>query len=292
MDKIQFYQWNHATLDQCDDRMDERAFAFGDGFFSTMGVFAGQIIALDFHHQRINQGLVAFALQLDVALLFAELRHLATKVHQGIIKIIITRQKQTLRGYGFVDDGNNKAQVYLKTSPINTSFATGFIQDIPVQAPIRVITLGSQLAHRPSRLAGLKLIGCTEQVLAHAELLAKQAFDASIDDGLVANVHGEWICATMGNIFYQLSDDIWYTPPVDKSGVAGVMRAKIMASGICGVVRERVLADGDLLKITRLFITNAVRGITPVAEFNITSFGDDKQRLLEPIFTRDCFDRC
>lgn len=292
MDKIQFYQWNHATLDKCDDRMDERAFAFGDGFFSTMGVFAGQIIALDFHHQRINQGLATFALQLDVALLLFKLRHLATKVQQGIIKIIITRQKQTLRGYGFVDDGNNKAQVYLKTSPINTSFATGFIQDVPVQAPIRIITLGSQLAHRPSRLAGLKLIGCTEQVLAHAELLAKQAFDASIDDGLVANVHGEWICATMGNIFYQLSNDIWYTPPVDKSGVAGVMRAKIMASGICGVVRERVLTDDDLLKITRLFITNAVRGITPVKQLNITCLGDKKQLSLQSVFTSGHLDQC
>ena len=46
MAMAKFYQYFNRTLVASDDRMDDRAFAFGDGFFSTIGVRQGQILFL------------------------------------------------------------------------------------------------------------------------------------------------------------------------------------------------------------------------------------------------------
>ncbi|MFB6348805.1 aminotransferase class IV [Moraxella sp. ZJ142] len=272
----QFYQWQQSALFACDARMDERAFAFGDGFFSTIGVYDGQMICADLHQKRILAGLAAFKLGLDDEWLMSDLAELAWQINQGIIKIIITRAVQSVRGYGFVADHQhgNTAQVFIKVMPSPIYRQVAFVRGIPVQPvqPRSMVLLDSQIAHRPARLSGIKLIGCAEQVLAHSELLAHQQADGSIADGLVANVHGDWVCATMGNIFYQLGEQ-WYTPPVDKSGVLGVMRTAIIHQNLLGAVSERVLTTADLVSVRKLISTNAVRGVTPMSQLCV---GDDR----------------
>ncbi|MFC0821294.1 aminotransferase class IV [Moraxella marmotae] len=278
----QFYQWQQSALFACDARMDERAFAFGDGFFSTIGVYDGQMICANLHQKRILAGLAAFKLGLDDERLMFDLAELAGQINQGIIKIIITRAVQAVRGYGFVADHQhgNTAQIFIKVMPLPIYQQVAFFRGIPVQPvqPRSMVLLDSQIAHRPARLSGIKLIGCAEQVLAHSELLAHQQADGGIADGLVANVHGDWVCATMGNIFYQLDNrgldnGQWYTPPVDKSGVLGVMRTAIIHQNLLGAVSERVLTTADLVSVRRLVSTNAVRGITPISQLCV---GDDR----------------
>lgn len=263
-----FYQYQPGDrLLECDARMDERAFAYGDGFFSTMGVHDGRLIGASFHKIRISQGAAAFALTIDIDDLMSRLVTEARQVGEGIIKIIITRPIQSVRGYGFF--GDELAQAYIKVMPSSLYQGVRIQDGIPIQPPMphAMALMHGKLGHRPPALAGLKLIGCAEQVMIHAELLARQRLDDEIGDGLVSNVHGEWVSAVMANVFYRL-EDRWYTPPVDRSGVAGVMRAAVMASGILGEVHQRVLIDADLLKISSLITTNAVRGITAITSLD------------------------
>lgn len=251
----------------CDARMDERAFAYGDGFFSTIGVCRGQMICAPFHVLRLTAGLSALRLSINVDDLVDELTALARQMGEGILKLIITRHKQTVRGYGFL--GEAQAQAFIKTMPSPLYQGVRIIEGIPVQpqAVRQMVLLDGKLGHRSPLLSGLKLIGCPEQVLIHAELLDRQQQDAGITDGLVANVHGEWISSTMANVFYEL-EGVWYTPPVDRSGVAGVMRAALMASSLLGKVHQRVLSTADLPKISSLLTTNAVRGITSITSLD------------------------
>ena len=101
MAMAKFYQYFNRTLVTSDDRMDDRAFAFGDGFFSTIGVHQGQILFAQLHHNRIMHGLTVFKLNLDVDEMMICLSELAHQMTEGIIKIIITRPRQSMRGYGF-----------------------------------------------------------------------------------------------------------------------------------------------------------------------------------------------
>lgn len=257
---VRFYQFDGA-LQASDARMDERAFGYGDGFFSTIGVHDGQMLWADGHRARVIAGLGALEMVLDVDGLMAQLHTLAAAITEGIIKIIITRAPQSVRGYGY-RGGDSRATAYIKCQAMPVYQAHQWQDGLPIVMPVDMICLDSQIAHRPPRLAGLKLIACPDQVLAHAELLARQE-QAGATDGLVANVHGQYICATMGNVFYQI-DGAWYTPPVNLSGVAGVMRAQVLTSDYFGHISERVLMQGDLSAIQAMFITNAVRGIIPV----------------------------
>ncbi|MPW63456.1 aminotransferase class IV [Moraxella catarrhalis] len=267
MAMAKFYQYFNRTLVTSDDRMDDRAFAFGDGFFSTIGVHQGQILFAQLHHNRIMHGLTVFKLNLDVDEMMICLSELAHQMTEGIIKIIITRPRQSMRGYGFL--AAQPAQVLIKVMSSAIYQGVSFIKGIPIQPtmPRQMVCLTHKLSHRPPHLAGIKLIGATEQVFAHAELLHRQRADDSILDGLVGNVHGEWICATMGNVFYRLGQD-WYTPLVDKSGVLGVMRRAVIQSDLLGDVKERVLSDADLDLIDGLITTNAVRGMTAMSMLN------------------------
>ena len=78
----------------------------------------------------------------------------------------------------------------------------------------------------------------------------------------------------MSNVFYRLKDSQhphkghWYTPPLTRSGVTGVMRSVII-DGFADYekpVIERYLTDKDLPHITQMFFCNAVRGVMPVAQ--------------------------
>ncbi len=271
----QYYCYQQdGALALSDARMDERAFAYGDGFFSTIGVCDGQMICAPFHAKRILTGLSALRLSGSVDELMMALTQLARQMREGILKIIITRPVQSVRGYGFV--GMAAAQAYIKAMPSPVYQGLRFKDGIPIQPVMarQMVLMQGQLSHRSPWLSGLKLIGCPEQVLIHAELLERQQLDDSITDGLVSNVHGQWVCGTMGNMFYQL-DGCWYTPPVDISGVAGVMRAALMASSVLGKVHERVLQTADLPLISGLITTNAVRGITPITNLCGRPLTDD-----------------
>ena len=267
MAMAKFYQYFNRTLMASDDRMDDRAFAFGDGFFSTIGVRQGQILFAQLHHNRITHGLTVFKLNLDVDEMMICLSELAHQMTEGIIKIIITRPRQSMRGYGFLSV--QPAQVLIKVMSSAIYQGVSFIKGIPIQPtmPRQMVCLTHKLSHRPPHLAGMKLIGATEQVFAHAELLYRQSVDDGILDGLVGNVHGEWICATMGNVFYRLGQN-WYTPLVDKSGVLGVMRCAVIQSGLLGDVKERLFTNADLDFVNGLITTNAVRGITAMSMLN------------------------
>jgi len=109
-------------------------------------------------------------------------------------------------------------------------------------------------------LAGIKHLNRLEQVLARAEWQASE-----IAEGLMADEQGRVVEGTMSNLFVVSSGELW-TPPVDRSGVAGVMRALVLdialRQGIPARVRE--IRRPDLERADALFLTNSLIGIWPV----------------------------
>lgn len=279
--------------------LDNRGLAYGDGFFTTMGVIDGEILWHDYHQQRIRSH--AHALQLDINdhNLRQSLQAYAQSLQHGMLKLIITRAPQTIRGYGFVPCTSGSAcEIWLKAAAMTITTSEHWRlpngERLPMQPVISASCLTAQLACLPPPLAGLKSLNRLDNVLASGELQSINQTCSDIGEGLVRDMSGHWVEGTMSNVFYQLNSQInaqintqnltfdtsdqsdntqWYTPPVDRSGVRGVMRTVIMdAYASAGMpIIERALKDEDLPYLSQLFFCNALRGVMPVSALTLLS---------------------
>ena len=197
--------------------LDNRGLAYGDGFFTTMGVIDGQILWLDYHQQRLVSHATALQLQLDSAALLTILKMHAKQFQQGMLKLIVMRAAQEVRGYGYITNTSGSAcEVWLKSSPMSIATAQSLPlyngQSIPLQPTATATCLSSQIACLPPPLAGLKSLNRLDNVLASGELHAIKAkalednIKPSIGEGLLRDMSGHWVEGTMSNVFYQLSD--------------------------------------------------------------------------------------
>ena len=299
---------SNATTDAAKLTMslDNRGLAYGDGFFTTMGVIDGRILWLDYHHRRLISHAKALQLQLDSHSLLAILQTHAKQLQQGMLKLIVTRAAQDIRGYGYIPSESGSAcEVWLKSSPMSITTAQSLPiavngQFIPLQPAASAICLSSQIACLPPPLAGLKSLNRLDNVLASGELHAIKAkalednIKPSFGEGLLRDMSGQWVEGTMSNVFYQLSQSPvakssnrphaqsnsnylstgqWYTPSMMQSGVAGVMRQVIIdrLSTSESPVVIRSLRDEDLPHLSQLFFCNALRGIMPMTSLTSLS---------------------
>ena len=290
--------------------IDSRVIAYGDGFFTTMAVVAGQINWLSYHLDRIDESVHALQLNLTNADLEAanldsvnldsvnlespnhtirayfnsQLGSFAKTLNHGMLKLIVCRKNQPIKGYGFC---NCQFDAFIKLMPTDKPLAQQANQVI-IQPAASAICLTQQIACLPKPLVGLKLLNAQDKVMASHELWQHQTQDAQMIDGLVQDVMGHWVEGTFCNVFYQLNhENVWYIPPINRSGVKGVMRQVLLAKFAKSdrAHEERYLASEELANITSLFFCNAVRGILPIQAL-ILPDGHPKALDLTPIYAQ------
>ncbi len=264
--------------------LDNRALAYGDGFFTTMGVISGKILWESYHQARLADHALALQLELPISEFWEVVNKTAENIGEGMIKLIVNRDRQTVRGYGFsANDQGRACQVWLKVT--KASIATDSYWQlsqnikIPVQPFGEAICLTAQLAQFPKPLAGIKSLNGLDNVMAAGELQALKVNQPQLSEGLVRDLTGNWVEGVMSNIFYQLKNDKsdlnngyfsgqWFTPSIEHSGVDGVMRRVIIDKsqkmGQPMIIRK--LQDEDLPRLSKLFFCNAVRGVIPIAK--------------------------
>lgn len=226
---------------------DDRGLAYGDGLFETMRVHRGSVWWLDAHWRRLALGAERLRLELPRRdLVEAQGAALCGGVDDAVLKLILTRGSGG-RGYAPPTDG---APLWvLSCHPAPSSPRAGGLH-------LRWCT--ARLAIQPA-LAGLKHCNRLEQVLARGEWS-----EPGIDDGLMRSTEGDVVCATAANLFV-LHAGRWYTPPVDRCGVAGVCREWLLHATGAGQTR---LCVGDVAAAEAVILCNAVRGILPVARLD------------------------
>lgn len=228
----------------------DRGLAYGDGLFETIAVRNGRPRLLARHMARLQDGCRRLAIELDLVLLEAELLAFAAQLGEGVAKLIVTRG-EGLRGYAPPQP----------CQPLRILQGAAF-PAYPVahaEQGVRLFPCVTRLAEQPL-LAGLKHLNRLEQVLARAEWQ-----DAEHAEGLMRDVSGRVIEGVYSNLFL-LSDDVLITAELSRCGVAGVMRAEILAKaeqlGIACEVRD--IAHDELLAADEVFLCNSLYGIWPV----------------------------
>ena len=279
-----------------------RALAYGDGFFTTMGVHNAHLLWPSYHQARLHSHCQALQLTITPEVeqrLWPQLQQFAATIDHGMIKLIISRPAQNLRGYAYSTlASDNEALIWIgvmKTALLAQQTAQFLsIKQVSIkqgsdsqcleqvvlqQSPIIAKCLQSQLASLPEPLAGLKSLNRLDGVMIAGELQRHKQQNPELVEGLVADMSGNWVEGVMSNVFYQLKPkpDLtnsqqtslnWYTPPIVHSGVRGIMRQFIMdrLASQDVPVQERLLRDADLSQIESMFFCNAVRGVIPVQQ--------------------------
>ncbi len=231
----------------------DRGFQYGDGLFETFAVKAGRVGLLDLHLQRLTEGCRRLGISLPPReTLMTELQGAAADMPRAVLKLIITRGSGG-RGYRAPTD----------PQPLRV-LSRHLWPDYPEQWSREGVALklcDTRLGANPA-LAGMKHLNRLEQVLARAEWGESDPWQ----EGLMRDSEDAVIEGTMTNIFAAPDASSLLTPALGHAGVAGVMRAHLMArarqAGL--VVEERRLDLDQLLAMRELFVCNSIIGVWPV----------------------------
>jgi 4-amino-4-deoxychorismate lyase len=229
----------------------DRGLQYGDGVFETMRVLKGRIRLLEWHLDRLYLGCRALQLKAPERLtLRSELTLRANRRRDGVLKLIITRGSGP-RGYR--PSGVERCTRIISLHALAHRGSAD--ESVPVRLRVCVTPIGTNPA-----LAGIKTLNRLESVLARTEWS-----DARIWDGLMRDADGNFVCGSMSNLFLRRGS-LLLTPPLDRCGVAGVMRRWIMRhAGILSLrAVERRIRWQDLRSAEEVFMCNAVAGIRSV----------------------------
>lgn len=238
---------NAVQIEGCD--LLDRAFQYGDGCFSTLQLYANQVLLKQRHWQRLQSAASKLMLNVDWSVLDQSLLQLRS-AHgslNGTLKIVISRGVGQ-RGYSlpsqladvyFIYFPMPQTQVEAQFTPL-TQFETG--------------VLHNQMGLSMPTLLGIKSLNRLEQVM-----LKYEADQRQWPEAIVTDVRGQVIEGISSNVFILLNKQ-WITPELGYNGVHGVMRAEILArmqgAGIgCHAV---AVSRDDIAQANSIFFCNAL----------------------------------
>lgn len=226
----------------------DRGFTLGDGLFETIAVRAGAPRFWSAHVERLREGCRRLALPPPaVAALARDAESLCAGADDGTLRITWTRGVGS-RGYAPAAD------------PVPTRVVAFHPGPAPVARALALRWCDTRLALQPA-LAGIKHLNRLEQVLARAEWS-----DPAIDEGIMLARDGRVVECVAANLFL-VDEGILITPDLADCGVAGTMRRRVLALaqalGLDTAVRR--VEIGEVEVADEVFVTNAVRGLAPVA---------------------------
>ena len=229
-----------------------RGLQYGDGLFETLRVKNGRARFLDAHLARLDQGCTRLGIP------FASSRDLRQELERAaalapdlaIVKLIVTRGSAARRGYAPVSPIEPRRVLTLFAAPaMPATWRAG--------VDLRIATL--RLALNP-QLCGIKHLNRLENVLA-----ASEPDHAAKFESLLLDRDNHVIAGTMTNVFVVNGGRV-VTPPVERCGVAGVMRGIVLREcprlGIECSPGELTLAGIEAAD--EVFITNVRIGVVPV----------------------------
>ena len=235
--------------------INDRGLQYGDGLFETVAIRDGEPRLWTFHMERLATGceLLGFTMPSEKALLEGVFEALATNgvpSTYAVAKIIISAGAGK-RGYA---RGSVESPTVLFGGFVSARPSAGVYRD-----GVGTIVCKTRLA-TGSAFAGLKTLNRLEQVAAQSEVKEEGAYE-----GLTMDADGNLICGTMSNVFF-IKDNCISTPPLDRCGVAGVMRQHIIDTlhekGIQIDFRHTNLSD--ITSLDELFLSNSQFGVVPI----------------------------
>ncbi|MBF7684596.1 aminodeoxychorismate lyase [Acinetobacter sp. B10A] len=255
---MELYLKNGEWLNIPNIPIQDRAFQYGDGCFTTAKIQQNNILLWERHLQRLKRDCDKLHLQPC----FHHLEQLVADLQKfsgmdsltGTIKIIISRG-QSHRGYGF--SHSQKSDVYVCFYPnhaiqINYNEIHSDVLTLPISAQLMPI------------LVGVKSLNRLEQVL-----LKREAKTKGVDEALVLDTNQRVIEGVSSNCFLYVGG-VWQTPKLIGAGIQGVMREEILVRmrSVDIDVCETDIYKPMLSQVDALFFCNALHPMQAVHTFS------------------------
>jgi 4-amino-4-deoxychorismate lyase len=229
----------------------DRSFQYGDGCFTTMLSQKGRIVHWFEHMDRMNTCLdVLHIPRPNWEQVKNWLDRANSSEDKAGLKLLITRGEG---GRGYSPSRVGKPNIIISRFEFPSHYQNW------AQDGIELGVCQTPLSHNPL-LAGHKHNNRLEQVLLKLEIERQSKVD-----GVVFDIDGHVIETTMANIFW-LTDNALYTPLLDRAGVSGVFRRKVLE----WASKENIIVHTDrykfdtLLCADEIFICNSILGVAPV----------------------------
>jgi branched-chain amino acid aminotransferase len=241
-----------------------RAFIYGDLLFETIRFSGGELVNIDFHTKRIEQGakLLGFDLPSTWGVNYlSDLILPQINSHNSRIRLVMSRQ-----GEGFYLPDNNAVSFHVEHWAL-----------LPKKVLVDNIDVFEGQHKACNSLSNLKSGNALIYVLASQYAAANQ-----LDDALIMNQHGRIAEATSSNVFW-IKNGIIFTPPLTEGPVAGIMREVVIKKATTQglMVQEMELTIEELLLADECFLTNALNGITLVNQFRDKKFEHELGSILQ-----------
>ncbi|GAB4410580.1 MAG: aminodeoxychorismate lyase [Bacteroidia bacterium] len=236
-----------------------RSFRFGDGLFETIRVYAGRLLFVQAHLDRLVAGMdtLGYTYAPDWRVRIAgELRrilHLNQIDQHGRVRLHVYRA-----GPGAYAPVEHDACYLVEAFALKSDY----FQSPPIQ-----LTVYEQAGVMPSVFSAFKTASALPYVMA-----ARYAQQQGCDDALL--MHDRHPAeASSSNLFYVHQRQL-YTPSLDTGCLAGIMRAQViqLAGRLQIPVHEKKFRLRDLRQADEVFLTNTVRGIQPVSTLQATTY--------------------
>ena len=228
----------------------DRGLAYGDGLFETIAVKAGQPVLLERHLTRLAEGCVRLKIPVDQPAVRAQVLAFSQQLGEGVAKLILTRGDGQ-RGYAPPQSAPSRVILQAAVKPV---YPAAYAEQ-----GVRLFGCATRLAEQPL-LAGLKHLNRLEQVLARSEWQ-----DAEHAEGLMLDTSGRVIDVVYSNLLL-VSAGVLITADLSRCGVAGVMRAELLAQAVAQGIECQVrdISYPELLAADEVMLCNSVYGVWPV----------------------------
>jgi len=228
-----------------------RSLRYGDGLFETMYWDGLKIQNLDFHLDRLFQGLMI--LKFDLSGGFT--RSFISEEIKRLCDNNAVASKARIRLNVFREDGSvllpagNKPEFIIESSVLPEEN----------QGPLR-LTLFKAESKSTGILSNLKTNNHLLNVLA-----IQYAKENGFDDALVLNSRGN-ICEASSSNLFLVQKGILFTPALSQGCVAGTKRRELLEilPTLGFQIEETIITKEMVFEMEEVFLTNAIRGIRPV----------------------------
>ena len=236
----------------------DRGFLFGDGVYEVIPVYAGHVLRLDEHLQRLQQSLDA--IQLEVNEPWTELIDTLIELNGGgdlSVYLQITRGTASTRDHAF--PRTSLPTVFMMATPFTP------VQDLEQVQGIKAVTV----ADNRWLCCFIKSICLQPNVL-----LKQQATEAGAEDAILIR-DGFVTEAAAANVFV-IKDGVIYTAPKNELILGGITRDLILelVQGAGISCREEAPSVVLLETADEVWISSSTREIVPVTELDGRPVGD------------------
>ena len=256
MDKRHYCFINEKLTGSSHISYHDRGFRFGDGLFETISIENYKPYLLDYHMERLAEGLAILRITTDIEIIKKRLLILIDHNNHkhGLARIIVSRG---IGSRGYLPYKCSQPTVIIETSIVPPS------DNRPVNICISTLEKPS-----PKSLpTGVKLLQGLNSTLVKIEAKERGYFD-----GILLNQYQQVCEVSSGNIFW-LKDKTLYTPADECSLVKGIMRRRIME---IFSVKTGKFSTKELLEADEVFITNVSWIALAVNKIEDFSFNSNK----------------